>query len=601
MRISDNSSGTVIQGVLEKKNILEFVETELSITLYPVQIFLLKVFYSIPLTSNVEENKIELCDKFNENILHIFSEVEFLEFLYTKGFINISEIHEERVLTEVIFVIGRRGTKSVLTNLITAYSLYLCLLHDSPHDYYGILKEDEIGVALVSNTLTGAQRQYRTLTRLVYGSPFFKRHLSSAPAIGQFYLKSSSLLEGGESAKHFDKGDFLISTFAANSSARGSSNIVTVLDEFAHYLDSAISTKENPLDKVMYDVLAPSSAGFITPEGVPEGKNFYISSPNGMRGMLYDMFQGSMASTEERTSSLAVQLPSYWVNPKLSSQVLRSIHARSSNSYDQEMSSKFIEKTGTWLIDIESKVYNAVNRDKGVHLSTGESHLTYYQGVDFGMSGDGTSVAVAHYVPHSVEYTPLKGVWTPADDVIIVDYIGYLKPRKESPLTIDEIISLLRDVDAHYLIESGMYDQWSGEILRQLLEKHDFLRLKKVPSTQQTNSDQAKLFRQLLVEGRIQFPNHPDFITELFRLTESTFRNGLIKVEDKKFHDDMFDAVTRAVWLAFNAKDSSRDSYNSLQRAGSPQGGRDTGRIINKNTVIEGSRRNTRVSRSARR
>ena len=108
-------------------NIIEFAESRAGLAqkLYPGQKFIFKLFYGIPLSDNVEDNEIIIRDKFNEEVLHIFSEVQFLDFLYQEKRINISpEDYEKGNLEfeEISFVIGRRGSKSTMTAIIACYT-----------------------------------------------------------------------------------------------------------------------------------------------------------------------------------------------------------------------------------------------------------------------------------------------------------------------------------------------------------------------------------------------------------------------------------------------------------------------------------------------
>ena len=554
---------------VERKNILDFARDDLGITLLPAQIFIFKLFYSIPLSNDKKDNCIPIGDRFNEKILYEFSEVEFAEFLYNSNRLNIKNIDPEAVFTEIVFVIGRRGTKTTMTSIITLYTIYLILLLENPHEYFGILEEDEIGVAIVSNSRDNADRQFRTICKMVYSSPFFKKHLVKDPVNGFLFLKSRRLLSSN-SPKVLERGDILISTFAANPNVRGASNIVTIADEFHHFLDADVSSKANPLDKVVFEALTPSTSGYVYPDGKPAGKNFFISSPNGRRGMLYTMYKTAMEHKAERPTSLVINVPSHWVNNKLTPQTLRSFFNKSELSFEQEYEAKFVNKTGGWLNNIRAEVESCINKTNNNDIKPGNPHMTYYLGIDFGIGHDGTALAVAHYEPYipsdfaSLSPLPNQDVRDKVSDIIIIDHISYLTPEAGHLVSLDDIYAELDHIMNYYIIQDGIFDQWSGGLFEQLLQERGYTNLRKFPATQQSNSDQAKLFRQLILEGKVIFPNKPDFIEELFRLNETVSREGLIKVEDVNVHDDQYDAVARAIWLAFNSVDSNLQSFNAL-------------------------------------
>ena len=74
----------------------------------PGQKFILKVYYKIPLDE--VDRTIIIRDKFNERVLHEFTEKEYLEFLYDQGRCNIRYI-DDKPRNELVLVVGRRGTK----------------------------------------------------------------------------------------------------------------------------------------------------------------------------------------------------------------------------------------------------------------------------------------------------------------------------------------------------------------------------------------------------------------------------------------------------------------------------------------------------------
>lgn len=581
MSLAERVSSRLSELNIKPKDILQFAKEDLGLDLFPAQIFILKVFYSIPLSNDLSENCIKIGDRFNENVIHIFTEQQFLDYLYKSNRINIKEIDPDQLFIEVVFVIGRRGTKTTMSSIITLYTIYKILLLPNPHEYFGILQEDEIGVAIVSNNRDGAERQFRTISQLIYKSPFFKKHLVKDPSGGQLFLRSKRLMETEDEAilnLMKNKGDILISTFAANPNVRGASNIVTISDEFHHFMDSDVSNKKNPLDKVVFEALTPSTSGFIEEDGRPAGKNFFISSPNGEKGMLWDMYRKAMAPENrgKPTNTLVINVPSHWVNPKLKAVTLKTFFNKSERAYEQEYEAKFLKGAGAWLMSISDKVYACVDKARENILKLFDSAYTYYLGIDFGLDHDGTAMVVAHYEPTRPEIVPLetkydvlnavnKGVHKEIKDVIVVDYIGYDLPDGDNgeTLQIGQIMNDLGQVVEYFRPERGAFDQWSGSIFAQLINEEGFNNIEKLPATQQLNSDMAKLVRQLISEGRLILPNRPDFLEELFRLNETVSREGLVKVEDKDFHDDMFDALCRAVWLAYTSKDSNAKSYKA--------------------------------------
>lgn len=94
----------------EVADIITFVEAPwgLNVKLLPVQAFMLKCFYGLPLNEN--EKTIQVPDIINDKILYEMTEKDFLKFLHSEGRCN-TDIVEGKKFHELILVIGRRGTK----------------------------------------------------------------------------------------------------------------------------------------------------------------------------------------------------------------------------------------------------------------------------------------------------------------------------------------------------------------------------------------------------------------------------------------------------------------------------------------------------------
>lgn len=99
-----------VSGTTEITDIVTFVESSwgLGIKLLPVQKFILKALYGLPLEKG--EKNIEVPDIVNEHILYKFNEDEFLRWLYAEKRCNV-EVTEGKIFQELILAIGRRGTK----------------------------------------------------------------------------------------------------------------------------------------------------------------------------------------------------------------------------------------------------------------------------------------------------------------------------------------------------------------------------------------------------------------------------------------------------------------------------------------------------------
>lgn len=93
-------------------SIIDFIERFklLPNGLYPVQKFILKLYYNLPLDD--KEKSIKITDRFNSKVLGELTEVEYLEYLSNQGRCNIKR-QDKTSRHELILVIGRRSGKCV--------------------------------------------------------------------------------------------------------------------------------------------------------------------------------------------------------------------------------------------------------------------------------------------------------------------------------------------------------------------------------------------------------------------------------------------------------------------------------------------------------
>ena len=106
----DEMSGSVPAPVRPRIfSIIDYIESDwgLGMRLFPVQRFIVKLYYHLPL--NDRDKTIQITDMFNTRVLYRFTEVEYLHFLYSEGRCNLDvQDHERR---ELLLAIGRRGGK----------------------------------------------------------------------------------------------------------------------------------------------------------------------------------------------------------------------------------------------------------------------------------------------------------------------------------------------------------------------------------------------------------------------------------------------------------------------------------------------------------
>lgn len=116
MAIAENAAvqGSELATTIEGRstrifNVLQYAEAPwgLGMSLFPVQRFIVKLYYNLPLDD--KNRTIEVTDRFKERVLYHFTEKEYLQYLYAEGRCNINEQdHDRRTL---ILPVGRRSGK----------------------------------------------------------------------------------------------------------------------------------------------------------------------------------------------------------------------------------------------------------------------------------------------------------------------------------------------------------------------------------------------------------------------------------------------------------------------------------------------------------
>lgn len=90
-------------------SVIDYIEAEwgLNMTLFPVQRFIVKLYYNLPL--NERDKTIKVTDMLNTKTLFYLTEKEYLKFLYEEGRCNFGEQDGDR--RQLILSIGRRAGK----------------------------------------------------------------------------------------------------------------------------------------------------------------------------------------------------------------------------------------------------------------------------------------------------------------------------------------------------------------------------------------------------------------------------------------------------------------------------------------------------------
>ena len=541
--------------------IIEFVESKWGMNerLLPVQKFILKLIYGLPLDS--KERNIEITDKFREHIFEKLNEVEYFKFLQAEERINLND-PPTKPFFRVVEAIGRRGSKSTMASFISAYEvLRLLTLIKDPHSYFSITKTDEIRITVISSATSQADLVFNQIKEACVNCDRIKKFITHnndetirfmTPGQMDRYKQDSSIPLKDR------KG--LLSAFVGVSnsrSSRGPGSIVIILDEFAHFVtNSGVRS-----DTAVYEAIAPSMSAFGS-----QGKLIAMSSPLAKQGKFYDLYKQGMY--DKYQDLLVLRIPTWGINPVVKTDYLRSQYIDLGKvSYNCEYGAVFSDAKHGWMED-ESLITSSLITDKP-QPNIGKRYVRYYWAIDMAQKSDAFALAVSHRENDTVITDYKIDYYGNTDERNLIRRMGF-NPRDKYqytnkpiryPQDYEDIVAEMKEVAKIFPISKGIIDQFSGVLLKQVLDKNGLKNIEIVNFTDGLNSQVYDLWRLVMHLGQYQIYDDPYFVNQILMLEEE-IRGRNIRIVSapnrKGCHDDLADAVARSVWLTLtSAKDGS--------------------------------------------
>ena len=306
-------------------------------------------------------------------------------------------------------VLGRRGSKTLMASIITAYEAYkLLVINDGdPHAYYNLPSDDEVAIINVALSQNQAGRLFGQIQSRIRNSPFFQGRVAKSTSSEIRLYTDSDLRKKTEGANIEVNGSILLLCGHSNpDSLAGYSAILILFDEIAFYDESGKVT-----GTYFFNRLKPSLSKF---NKYNASRIVMISSPNNRQGIFYDMFENS----KDDDSILSFQLPTWCVNDDIDFDEKEMTKDRNNNP---EMFS--IEYGAQWAAGgtygnyfEQGLIERCVRADIGPHAKP-ERGFNYYIHVDPANGGNNYSmvlVAAKRYTNNRGEKrweVYLAGVW----------------------------------------------------------------------------------------------------------------------------------------------------------------------------------------------
>lgn len=467
---------------------------------------------------------------------------------------------------------GLTNHNTALSACVAAYETYKLINKGDPQRYYGLPKANNIQLISIATDKDQAGLLYQEVSghfgTCAYFNPYTANNtLSYARFQSPADIDRYGPYKDNPSAKATIKVTF---RSCVAKGLRGAGNILVILDEVAHFTDKGQSSAD-----AVYTAVTPSTSTFAQkdpkdrrkPIGDVEGRIILISSPLGRQGMFYKMFQIGMSGGKAAGNMLCIQAPTWEVNPTIPASEFEKHYLKDQAAFFTEYGGEFSDRTRGW-IERNSDLLTCVDPTARPQ-SRGVPRRTYFLGLDLGLVGDGTAVAIGHLDDNGK---------------IILDLLEQIKAGEgrfvdKERLEFDDVADWVLDLSKRFLIQEGMFDQWAGIPFEQALSKRGLSQMKATQMNKNLTSQMFQNFKDMMWDEKMvlyNFPvapgeDHCPYIKELFEL-QATYQSKYIttveapKIEGK--HDDMSDALVRMVWLASNRLSKNIHMAGARKQAG---------------------------------
>ncbi len=295
--------------------------------------------------------------------------------------------------TELHLCVGRRGSKTILASIISAYEAYKLLKVGSgnPHRFYNIPEDEDIAIINVALSQAQAGRLFSQIQARLRNAPFFKNRIAKETTAEIRLFTDKDLLKKQEGATIEVQGSVVIVCGHSNpDTLRGYSAILILFDELAFYDESGKVT-----GSAFYNALEPSTRKF---KKFGDGRLIEISSPSTMVGIFYDIYKNAKTSDH----ILSFQLPTWCINYDITYESLAEERKRNPESFPVEYGAQWA-KYGIYGNYFEPiLVDRCIRYDIGPHVWP-QPKFNYYLHVDPAQSGPryvAVLVAKEYYVSH---------------------------------------------------------------------------------------------------------------------------------------------------------------------------------------------------------
>jgi len=552
-----NAAGKKIVDIItfcEDARYLNFLGQDPKLKLWPMQRIVLKLFYR-----GSEGNEHLQLTQEEIDVLEDIAEREDLDYELDKGgFRQVAEKYKRgHVHNQLLMVMGRRSSKTMLVSIIAAYEAYKLLEspEGNPHKKYNLSPDKPIAIL---NVAVSEKQAYDPLFKEIQSriarSPFFSDKINhGATTKDTIYLltdadKRENALRRARGMSIMLDGSVVLKSGHSNSaSLRGQAAICVLFDEFAHFMTS--SGKQSG-DEV-YNALVPSTRQF----GM-DGKVVLLSDPRDKDGMFWKLFEMSQVREviEGQTrflneEILALQLPTWRMNPNVefSEETLKQTELPKDPVFIwTTWNARFQGEAGEHMFDARRITDCIVGG--AAEPKAGDPRYRYYIHLDPAKTSHNYALVMVHVATFSNARGEVRRK-------AVVDVVRFWRPTRQGPVSLStdvepEIWRLCRN----FRVQKVTFDSFqSAQMIEHL--RAGGIRAEETPFIPSFIDKIYTELKNMINEVNMVLPPNQQLIGELRCIKEKIGPRGIMRAFDKNSDfrtDDCCDALAGATFQALN-------------------------------------------------
>lgn len=544
-------------------DVVTFAEANwgLNIRLYPMQAFILKCFYGLPLSEHL---MVPIKDPLNTKIIMEMNEVELINYLIREKRTNMKAYEPGKKYRSLLLCCGRRASKSVLTSIIASYEMYLLIKHGNPQAYYGFPSGQDISISALATSDEQASVLFNMIKSRVFNCNYLKDRIVNNT---QTYFNVAS----DEDIKKKQQPTMrVLCGSAASAFLRGPNNILVVMDEVAH-MDITKNAARDAYDAITPSIATfmPASASLDDDDVSGDGKIVMLSTPLAKSGFFFEKYQESF----QNSGTLMFQMYSTMINPRIDPEYLREKH-KNKEMFQREFCAEFSDNISPWLS--ETAIEGIVDKNRTTNAEKGKAGVDYYMGIDFGVKNDGAAITIVHKEDGKIIHDYSEVFYAANSDVweeelsIYRNSSSLFADRPE--ISIGEFADVIVQLCKQFNVVDGWFDQFNGYGLHQSLMNRNLTQFRMVSASASLNTKVFQLAKSLIDSEMISLINHDVLVPELGTLEEQRSSSYLfVKAPARAgMHDDISDSLIRAIYACYDEGKKKTQSKHVI--AGGRQG-----------------------------